>query len=129
MKKSLSDLVKITGLPIVFASLCCLTPVVLVLLSLSTVGFAAVLGNVLEGKYKIVFLGGGALLLLISLVVYFRGQGICTLDQVKRQRNEIVNKILLTIIAAVIGYFLFFNIFLGLVGSWLGLWHGISFAP
>ncbi len=129
MKKTLSDLFKITGLPILFASLCCLAPVVLVALGLSTVGFAAALGGTLDGKYKIVFLGGGVILLIISLVIYFRGKGICTLDQAKRHRNEIINKILIAIIATIIGYVLFFNIFLGIVGTQLGLWHGISFLP
>ncbi len=129
MRKQLSDVLKITSLPILFASLCCLTPVVLVLLGLSTIGFAAAFGGVLEGKYKPVFLGGGLLLLAVSLIVYFRSLGICTLDQAKRYRNEIINKVLLVLVFAVIGYVLFFNIFLGIVGTWLGLWHGISFAP
>ena len=129
MKKTLSDLLKITGLPVLFASLCCLTPIILVVFGLSTVSFAAALTGILDGKYKIVFLGGGITLLIISLVVYFRKRGICTLDQVKKHRNEIVNKVLLAAVAAVIGYVLFFNIFLGVVGSILGIWHGISFAP
>lgn len=39
------DVLKISSLPVVFASLCCLSPVLLVLLGLSTVSFAIFIGG------------------------------------------------------------------------------------
>lgn len=125
----LKDIVKVTGVPILLASLCCLTPIVLVLFGVSTAAFATSLTYKLDGPYKWVFLSVGVISLAISSVMYFRKKGICTLDQVKKHRNEIINKVMVIVIATVIGYVLFFNIFLGYVGILLHLWSSISFRP
>ncbi len=126
---NLKDILKITSIPIFLASLCCLAPVVLVFLGISSVAYGASLAGLLDGKYKIEFLSIGTIALVISLVIYFRKKGVCTLDQAKRHRNEIINKVSLVLIATVVGYVLFFNVFLGIIGTWLGLWHGISWNP
>src|SRR5687767_3377439 len=109
----MKDLFKITGLPILIASLCCLAPIVLVALGISTLAFGISLTNLLDGQYKWAFQLAGVMSLGVSLIVYFRTRGICTLDQAKKQRNEIINKTLLALIASLIGYYLFFDIFLG----------------
>jgi hypothetical protein len=119
---NLRDVLKVTGLPVVFASLCCLTPVILVLLGLSGVAFASSLADNLYGNYKWVFRGIGLLLLALSLVIYFRTKGICTLDQVKRQRRKIINITLLALMIFVLGYIFFLYVVVEIIGKLLGIW-------
>lgn len=118
----LKELFNLTGIPIFIASLCCLAPIVLVLLGLSTVSVAAALTEVLDGKYQWAFILLGLILFGISLIFYFRDRGVCTLDQVKKHQNEIINKVLLTLVFSVVGYLIFFDLILGLVGRILGIW-------
>ncbi len=102
---SFKDLLKISSIPVLVASLCCIAPVVLVLLGLSTVAAAVSLTDVLYGQYKWIFRGVGLALLIASLVFYFRRKkNICTLDQAKRQRNKIVNTSIAALIISIIGY-------------------------
>ncbi len=116
-------LLKLTGLPILIASLCCLVPIVLVAAGVSTVAFGISLTNVLDGRYRWAFQIAGALALTISIVMYFRKRGVCTLDQVRRHRNEIINKTALVVIVGTIGYLLFFGVILTWVGQLLKLWN------
>ena len=118
----LRDLLRIVGLPVVMASLCCLSPVILVLLGISTVTAAGSLADTLYGDYKWVFRGVGLLALALSLLLYFRRRGVCTLDQAKRRRNEILNTALLALIAGVAGYAFFLYVVVEYVGVWLGVW-------
>jgi len=114
---------KIASLPVLFASLCCLSPIILVLLGVSTVTFAASLSDVLYGQYKWVFRGIGLLLLAGSIVFYFRRQGVCTLDQAKRERNRIINVVLSTLVAGVLGYIFFLYVVVHYAGVWLRIWE------
>ncbi len=116
------ELLKVTGIPVVFASLCCLAPVVLVLLGLSGIAFASSLTDNLYGNYKWVFRGIGLFLLGISLLIYFRGKGICTLDQAKKQRNKIINTILIVLVAGIFGYIFFLYVIVEIIGKLLGIW-------
>ena len=84
--------------------LCCLTPIVLVLLGLANVSVAASLGNVLYGDYRWVFRILGLLFLGGFLVVYFRKRGVCTLDEAKRQRVWLLNIALLMLLASATAY-------------------------
>ncbi len=118
------DLFKISSLPVVAASLCCLSPVILVLLGLSTVSFASSLADTLYGNYKWVFRAFGLLLFVPALIYYLRRtKGICTIDEAKRRRNEIINIAALSLIAAVLGYLFFLYIVVHYVGVFLKLWH------
>jgi hypothetical protein len=112
----------VIGLSAFVASFCCLTPIVLVLFGLSSVAFATSLGLTLYGEWKWAFRGVGLLLLVIGLVIYFRSKGICTIDQVKKRRNEIINKILLALIVAVLSYIIFLYVILHYIGVWLNIW-------
>lgn len=117
------EIFKITWWPVLTASLCCLAPVGLVLLSLSTAAFAASLADVLYGQYKWWFRLAGVLLLTASLVLYLRRQrGICTLDQARQQQREVVNLALVVFCAGVLGYILWLYVAVELVGYWLGIW-------
>ena len=43
---------------------------------------------------------------IIGLVIHFRNQGICTLDQVKRERRKVINTALLVLIISFLAYLL-----------------------
>lgn len=116
------DVFKISGIPVLVASLCCLSPIILLLLGFGTVAIAGSLSDVLYGQYKWVFRGVGLLALVIAYVVYLRRQGVCTLDQVKRQRNKILNQFLIVLAAGVLGYMFFLYVVVHYAGVWLNIW-------
>lgn len=90
--------IAISALGGLFASLCCLTPIVMVSLGLATAAVANDWGNLLYGEYKWHFRLAALALVAIALISYYRTQGVCTLDQARRQRNRIVNTALLAIL-------------------------------
>jgi choline-glycine betaine transporter len=100
----------ISGLAAVIGGLCCVTPVVLILLGLSTLAFANSLGNVLYGEYRWAFRAAALVFLALTLWVYFRRRGICTLERARRQRNRIINISVLVLIFAV-GMYIFLTYF------------------
>ena len=121
--KNIKDIFKVSSPPVLLASLCCLSPVILVLLGVSTVSFASSLADTLYGEYKWVFRTVGLLALLVSLALYLkRTKNICTLDDVKRRRNEIFNYIAVTVIVGTLGYIFFLYIVVHYIGVWLALW-------
>jgi MerT mercuric transport protein len=120
----IKEILKISSIPVVLASLCCLSPVILVLLGLSTVSFASSLSDTLYGEYKWVFRIAGLIALLASLAYYLRRKkGVCTIDDVKRRRNEILNYLALTVIVGVLGYIFLLYVVVHYVGVWLSLWQ------
>lgn len=119
----LKELVRISSIPVIIASLCCLSPVILVLVGLGTAGFAASLADTLYGEYKWYFRAAGALALTVALIIYLRrSKGICTIDEAKRRRNEIINIVALTFVAGVIGYVIFLYVIVEVAGIALGIW-------
>ena len=98
----------ISALAGLIGGLCCVTPVVLVLLGLASISVAADLGNVLYGDYRWFFRLGAVAFLSLAVWIYFRRRGICTLDQARRERNRIVNTSLVVVIGA-IGVYIFWT--------------------
>jgi hypothetical protein len=88
----------------VIGGLCCVTPIVMVLLGIASVSVASDFGNVLYGDYKWAFRGVAFLSTVAGLVIYFRSRGICTLDQARRQRNRVINMSLLVLVGGVAMY-------------------------
>ena len=124
MSTKIKDIFKITGIPVVVASLCCLSPVIIALFGIGTVGFASSLADTLYGDYKWIFRGAGLLALILSLILYInRTKGICTIDEVKKRRNEIINLVVLALSVAVAGYFVFLYIVVHYAGVFLNLWN------
>jgi hypothetical protein len=122
--QKIKELLKITSLPVLIASLCCLSPVILVLLGVSTVSFASSLADTLYGQYKWVFRLVGLIALCSSLVFYLRRQiGICTFDEALKRRNEIINYVAMTVIVGVLGYVFFLYVVVHYIGVWLALWR------
>jgi len=123
MKNNIKDIFKIISAPVLIASLCCLSPVILVLFGLSTAAFAGSLADILYGEYKWFFRAAGLVLLAGSLILYLRRQkGVCTLDEIKRRRNEILNFVLVSVITAIIGYMVWLYIIIEYVGKLLHIW-------
>jgi hypothetical protein len=117
------ELFKISSIPVVLASMCCLSPVILVLLGVSTVSFASSLADTFYGDYKWIFRAVGFMALLLSLTYYLRRtKGICTIDDVVRRRNEIINYVALTVVCGVVGYVFFLYVVVHYIGVWLTLW-------
>lgn len=120
----IKELLKISSFPVVVASLCCLSPVILVLLGLSTVSFASSLADTLYGEYKLAFRSVGLFFLALSVVYYLRRtKGICTLNEAKKRRTEVINIIALSFISGILGYFFFLYVVVEYAGIWLGLWR------
>ncbi len=93
------------------------------LFGVGTVGFASSLADTLYGDYKWYFRIAGLLALVVSLVLYFRrSKGICTIDEAKRRRNEIINIVALSVVAGVIGYVFFLYVVVHYIGVFLDLW-------
>ncbi len=124
MRNKITEILKISSIPVVLASLCCLSPVILVLLGIGTVSFASSLADTLYGEYKWVFRIVGLLALLLSLAYYLRRKkGVCTIDDVKRRHNEIINYIALTVVAGVLGYLFFLYVVVHYIGVFLAIWE------
>lgn len=120
----IKEVLKLSSLPVLIASLCCLSPVILVLLGISTVSFASSLADTLYHGYKWYFRLAGLLSLLLALLFYFRRvKGICTIDEAKKRRNEIINIVALSIIAGILGYLFFLYVVVHYIGVWLSLWN------
>lgn len=112
------------------ASMCCLPAVVWVLFAGSSAIVAADnLSNNLYFSWVRWALYVVALLMVAAgLVIYYRSQGICTLDEAKRQRNRILNTSLMVITATILFYLVFNYVILELIGIAVGLpWEDDAF--
>jgi len=109
------------------ASMCCFPSVVLVLFGLASVSSAAALSNDLYwgtngmGWFRPLLLSLSAALVTLGLVLYFRKNGICTLDEVKRQRRRVVNTSLLVFLLFAVTYVVFNFVILTEIGVALNL--------
>jgi hypothetical protein len=123
MKQSIKDFFKVSSIPVVLASLCCLSPIILVALGLATVSFASSLADVFYGQYKWYFRAVGFVALVIAYIVYVRRQvGVCTIDEAVKRRNELINKFMIFLIGATLTYVFFLYVVVHYIGVWLGLW-------
>jgi len=116
------SILKLTGISAVIASLCCLSPLILVALGISSVSFAASLSNTLYFSYKWYFRFAGFLFLGIFLFFHYRKKGICTIDQVKAKRNKIINEVLLATITFIVIYIFFLYVVVEYIGKLYGIW-------
>ena len=109
------------------ASMCCFPSVILVLFGLASVSSAAALSNDLYwgtngmGWFRPLLLSLSAALVSLGLVLYFRKDGICTLDEAKRQRKRIVNTSLLVFLLFAATYIVFNFVILTEIGVALNL--------
>lgn len=77
---------------------------------LASVSSAAALSNKLYwgedgfGWFRPAMLLLSLMFVVIGLVIHFRNQGICTLDQVKRERRRVINTALFVLIISFLAY-------------------------
>ncbi len=109
------------------ASMCCFPSVVLVMFGLASISSAAALSNDLYwgtngmGWFRPMLLVLSTLLVLIGLVMYFRKEGICSLDEARRQRKRILNTSLLVLSLSLVSYIVFNFVILTEIGGALDL--------
>ena len=117
-----ASLLGLVGGASVISSLCCLPPVIMVLFGLSSISAAATFGDSLYfGPARWIFYGASFLFLGLGLAFYFRRQGICSLNDARRQQTRILNTGLLVLAASVAGYLFLTYVILEIVGIQLGL--------
>ena len=96
-EKNVKSIVKLISTSTIIASMCCLPSVVLVLFGLASVSSAAALSDTLywggEGYewFRPTMLAIASISVIVGLVIYFRNRGICTFDDVQRQRRKVIN--------------------------------------
>ncbi len=120
----IKEILKVSSIPVAVAALCCLSPVIVVLLGIGTVSFASSLADTLYGDYKWLFRLAGLLSLVVALLLYFRRtKGVCTFDEAKKHRNEIINTVAVVLTAGIVGYFFFLYVVVHYAGVFLQLWQ------
>lgn len=126
-QKNPRSLWKLVASSSIIASMCCLPSIVLVMFGIATVSTGAALSDTLywgEDGYswfRPLMLLIASLTVIVGLVFYFRNQGICTIDQAKRQRRKIINTSILVIIISYLSYLTLNYVILTEIGILFGL--------
>jgi hypothetical protein len=123
-------LAKLVAASAVTASLCCLPSVIWVLFAGSSAIVAAdQLSNDLYYSWvRFALYGVSFCMVSYGLVLFFRNQGICTLDDAKRERRRVVNTSLAVFTAAVLSYLAWNFVILEIIGIEIGLpWEDSAF--
>ncbi|MDP6907100.1 MAG: hypothetical protein QF440_06760 [Candidatus Thalassarchaeaceae archaeon] len=111
------------------ASMCCFPSVLLAGLGLMSIGAADALSkNMYFGPARWILYGMAAILITFGLIRYFKGQGICDINEVKRQRKRIINTVMIAIFSTIATYLIFNYVILELLGIAVGLpWEEDAF--
>ena len=123
-------LAKLVAASAVTASLCCLPSVVWVLFAGSSAIVAAdQLSNDLYYSWvRFALYGVSICMVSYGLVLYFRNQGVCTLDDARRERRRVVNTSLAVFTSAVLAYLVWNFVILEIIGIAIGLpWEASAF--
>lgn len=123
-------LAKLVAVSAVTASLCCLPSVIWVLFAGSSAIVAAdQLSNDLYYSWvRFALYGVSFSMVSYGLVLYFRNQGVCTLDDAKRERRRVVNTTLAVFTATVLAYLVWNFVVLEIIGITIGLpWEASAF--
>ena len=130
MEEDRGPLATIVALSSVTASMCCLPSVIWVLFAGSSAIVAA--DNLSNDLYyswvRFALYLVSLSMLSYGLVVYFRNRGVCTLDDVKREKTRVVNTTLAVFTAAILTYLVWNFVILEIVGIAIGLpWEDSAF--
>tara|TARA_B100000676_G_C17876321_1_gene731394 strand:+ start:173 stop:574 length:402 start_codon:yes stop_codon:yes gene_type:complete len=123
-------LAKLVAASAITASLCCLPSVIWVLFAGSSAIVAAdQLSNDLYYSWvRFALYGLSFCMVSYGLVLYFRNQGVCTLDDAKRERRRVVNTSLAVFTSAVLAYLVWNFVILEIIGIAIGLpWEDSAF--
>lgn len=88
-----------------FASVCCLGPLILALIGLSSLGLGRIVG-----KYHWWFLGAGILLIIIAWTNYFKEKRACDLKACQME-NKRITQIILTFATLIVVFFVSLNLY------------------
>lgn len=114
------------------ASMCCFPSVVLVMFGLASASTAAALSDRLYwGPFRKWLLLATFIFLSYGLTRYFRQQGVCTLDDAKREKKKVINVSLFTFGMFLVVYTIWNYIILDLIGIAFGIdaWKESSIWP
>lgn len=89
----------------IFASVCCVGPILLILLGLGTLGIGAVIG-----KYHWWFLGVGILLIIIAWRAYFKEKRTCELRACQME-NKRLTQVILILATLIVIFFVGLNFY------------------
>lgn len=89
----------------IFASICCVGPILLILLGLGTLGIGAVIG-----RYHWWFLGGGILLITIAWRAYFKEKRTCELKSCQME-NKRLTQVILILATLIVIFFVGLNLY------------------
>ena len=123
-------LAKLVAASAITASLCCLPSVIWVLFAgSSAIVAAAQLSNDLYYSWvRFALYGLSFCMVSYGLVLYFRNQGVCTLDDARRERRRVVNTSLAVFTSAVLAYLVWNFVILEIIGIAIGLpWEDSAF--
>jgi len=124
IKEEIKSLRGVISLSAFIGGLCCFTPVVFVLLGVSSLSFAASLSDTLYYGYRWAFRGVALLTLLGGLAYYFYSKhNVCSLDELKRQRNKVLNITLIVLTIATLLYIIWLYVIVEWIGVLLGIWN------
>lgn len=101
----------------------------MVAFGLSSIATADALSKTLYfGVARPILYAVSLLMLAFGLWKHFRSQGICSLEEAKRQQRRIVNTSILVLTIMILGYIIFNYLILELIGIWVGLpWEEDAF--
>jgi len=118
------------ALSAVTASMCCLPSVIWVLFAGSSAIVAAdqLSNNLYYSWVRYALYAVSLSMVAIGLVIYFRKRGVCSLDDVKRERRRVVNTSLAVFTASIIAYLFWNFVILEILGIAIGLpWEDSAF--
>ena len=103
--------------------LCCFTPVVVVLLGLGSVSYAASLTDLLYYQYAWAFRLAGLAFLLGAVGVHlYTNRGVCSVSTARRKRQAILNLVFTAVTVGAVAYILWLYVIVEIVGLVLGIW-------
>ena len=126
-KRPLASLVALSA---VTASMCCLPSVIWVLFAGSSAVVAAdqLSNNLYYSWVRYALYAVSLSMVAIGLVIYFRKRGVCSLDDVKKERRKVVNTSLAVFTASIITYLFWNFVILEILGIAIGLpWEDSAF--
>ena len=123
-------LASLVALSAVTASMCCLPSVIWVLFAGSSAIVAAdqLSNNLYYSWVRYALYAVSLSMVAIGLVIYFRKRGVCSLDDVKKERRKVVNTSLAVFTASIIAYLFWNFVILEILGIAIGLpWEDSAF--
>ena len=123
-------LASLVALSAVTASMCCLPSVIWVLFAGSSAVVAAdqLSNNLYYSWVRYALYAVSLSMVAIGLVIYFRKRGVCSLDDVKKERRKVVNTSLAVFTASIIAYLFWNFVILEILGIAIGLpWEDSAF--